>query len=362
MSWIKVIFANLIITMALLFILMISPPIAYKIHMYSKSSDNDVSKFNDVSLTEIKKVQTEYKDFIVWRRKDHRSETVNIVDGVRVTPNKFEEDKGTVWFFGGSTTWGYGVSDNQTYPFHVGKNLNYKIENFGETGYAARQSLAYLQNLLITRDARLPNRVVFYDGVNDVWHRCRSEINGLATGREPYINSKVQDMEVFSFQSTFNQLIKFAELASKKIFLSSEARVESYASDYYNCANDKKKADYIARTLVATWSAAKDLSERNGVEFLAVLQPHAYTNMYALNDEHLSLSTYSSQALSLQFSAVYPLIKEYAERANINFLDASSNLDTCLDCYFDFCHLRPSGNEKVARFLTEKLSVTEYEH
>lgn len=356
MSWIRIIFANLVITMALLFLLMISPPILYNIYMYGKSTQNDIAKYNDVSLTEIKKVQTEYKDFIVWRRKDHQSDTVNIAGGVRVTPREFDEDKGTVWFFGGSTTWGYGVSDNQTYPYHVGKSLNFKVENFGETGYIARQSLAYLQNLFITQDFSAPNRVVFYDGVNDVWHRCRREINGLATGRETYINNKVQDMNVFSFQSTFDQLIKFAELVSKKLFLSSEERIESYASDYYNCASDKTKADYIARTLVATWSAAKDLASSNGVEFLAVLQPHAYTNSYALKNEQLNLNRDSSQALNLQFSVVYPLIKKYAQQSGINFLDASAILDECPDCYFDFCHLRPSGNEKIAKVIAEKLS------
>lgn len=367
MNWIKIFLANLVNTMALLFLLLISPPIIYKIYMESKSSDHEVSQYDDINLSEVRKLKTEYKDFIVWRRKDHRSQDINITNGVRFTPKEYDEEKTAIWFFGGSTTWGYGVSDKETYPYYVGKRLKYKVENFGETGYVARQSLAYLNNLFINQDYEIPEKIVFYDGVNDVTHRCRSEINGLATDREFYINNKVQDVQVlgtskhiFSFQSTFNQLIKFTELVSNKIFLSRQEREKLYASDLFNCVSDKDKADYIARTLVSTWTAAKDLANSNGAQFLAVLQPHAYTNKYAMNDDNLNLDSDKMIAVSLQFPAVYPLIKKYAQQAEIEFIDASAFLDNCSDCYFDFCHLRPSGNEKIATFIAQNLSANTF--
>ena len=34
--------------------------------------------------------------------------------------------------------------------------------------------------------------VIFYDGVNDVAHRCRSEIQGLGTGRENQIQNDLK--------------------------------------------------------------------------------------------------------------------------------------------------------------------------
>lgn len=191
--------------------------------------------------------------------------------------------------------------------------------------------------------------------MNDVTHRCRSEINGLASERELYIKNKVQDMNVFSFQSTFNQLIKFAELVSNKILLNSQERDELYASNLFNCHSNKNKADYIARTLISTWTVAKDLANSNGVQFLAVLQPHAFINKYAMNDENLLLDSDKNIAISLQFNAVYPLIKKYAQQAEIEFLDATAYLDNCSECYFDFCHLRPSGNEKVSALIVQNL-------
>ena len=56
--------------------------------------------------------------------------------------------------------------------------------NFGESGYVARQSLAYLQNLYVLGFSDKKS-IVFYDGVNDVQVRCRSEpIRSLSTERE----------------------------------------------------------------------------------------------------------------------------------------------------------------------------------
>lgn len=68
-SWIKIILANLVNTMALLFLLMISPPIIYKIYVESKSSKYEISQYDDINLSEVRKIETEYKDFLSGDRK-----------------------------------------------------------------------------------------------------------------------------------------------------------------------------------------------------------------------------------------------------------------------------------------------------
>lgn len=357
MNWIKIIYINLTVTLALLFLLMVSPPILYTIYMSSKAKPSEVAFLHGVDLTEVKNLSMEYKDFIVWRRNDYSSESINIKNGVRNTPTINVNLTTSAWFFGGSTTWGYGVADDKTYPYYVGEKLNTKVVNFGETGYIARQSLAFLQNILLNDDSvyGLPDKVIFYDGVNDVGHRCRSEINGLATGWEAYIQNKLNDIQEFSFAATFEQLLKFTELVSNKLFLTSERQINKYASEYYNCSSDIEKAKNVARTLVSTWKAAELLAKSVGAEFVAVLQPHAFSNPNALKDIRLGLAKESQKALMLQFETVYPLIKMYAKESNINFVDMSDALDDCKECYFDFCHLNPTGNEIVANIMLGEL-------
>jgi len=150
-------------------------------------------------------------------------------------------------------------------------------------------------------------------------------------------------------------LLKFSEAVEKKLLLSTEERIESYANQYFDCASNHLKAEEIAKTLVQTWKSAKDLANANGAEFIAVLQPHAYTNKNALEDPRLALGGDSSVALSQQFDVVYPLIRKYANDLSITFLDFSHKLDGCTDCYFDFCHLTPSGNKSLATYLVSKM-------
>ena len=60
------------------------------------------------------------------------------------------------------------------------------ITNLAETGYIARQYLAYFKNLIIIESMfdMSGKHVVFYGVVNDVENRCRSEIKRLGTDIE----------------------------------------------------------------------------------------------------------------------------------------------------------------------------------
>ena len=223
MSWIKILFANLFITFGLLGMLLLTPPIAYSI--YSLSFSGKTGKFlgdprgrlelyNGIEwasthFDEFSKLNTTYFDYITWRRDDFEGETINISDGLRETyePTNPNINADKYLFFGGSTTWGTGVNDNNTYPSIFAERLNTRVTNFGETGYIARQSLSLLTNYFIENPSMdfSETHVVFYDGVNDIAHRCRSEISGLCTGREQQIQSILSSKinEKYSFQNRF---------------------------------------------------------------------------------------------------------------------------------------------------------------
>ena len=126
-------------------------------------------------------MSTTYYDFITWRRNDYAGETININNGLRVTSKPDESNSKALnyFFFGGSTTWVLELMMKTHILLYLVKLTKSHVINFGESGYIARQSLAYLNNHVINYSVLDMSNisVVFYDGVNDVNYRCRDEFN-----------------------------------------------------------------------------------------------------------------------------------------------------------------------------------------
>ena len=370
MSWIKVIFFNFFATFSLLGMLLLTPPLGYYVYSLTsskgvESSSTDIRAnldlYSDIAWAdrhffEFSELTTTYYDYITWRRDDFAGETVNIFNGLRVTtsPQNRNSNISDYYFFGGSTTWGTGVDDANTYPSIFAQRLETQAINFGETGYIARQSLAFLNNFLV--ESSISNlsgqHIVFYDGVNDVVHRCRSEINGLATGRERQIQNRLpqNSSEKYSFGKLFEQLTQFLQAVTRRLGVNDASLV---AESTYSCSSDSKKAEDIARTLVETWQLASDTIVQRGGSFTAILQPVAFIGNP--NVDYLELTTSNDLALKMQYEVVYPLIRQFAEAANINFIDLSSVYDNCKNCYIDFCHVSPQAHQILVESLMSKL-------
>lgn len=366
MSWIRVIFLNILITFSLLGMLLIAPPVIYSVYstiFVNSSSSSPTDERSELALyknkpwaeshfVELSETQFTYYDFITWRRNDYHGETINIIDGVRATIGSQAQinDITQYFFFGGSTTWGTGVNDANTYPSLFAQQTNTRAQNFGESGYIGRQSLAYLNNLIIqeSKNDWSESHVVFYDGVNDVGNRCRTEISGLSTSRERQIQNVLQLAPPYSFTKLFEQLTEFLSAVKRKL-----SNSELITETYYNCHLDPERAEEVARTLVETWQAASDLVAQQGGDFTAILQPVAYLGNP--NIDYLELTTNNDLALAKQYEAVYPLIKQLAKTRNINFLDLTSAYDNCDNCYIDYCHVGPEAHQLLVEGLARNL-------
>ena len=368
MSWIKVILLNILITFSFLGMLLLTPPLTYflysvitKIENKSTSIDRRayLDLYNDIPwaekhFSEYSKLSTTYYDFITWRKNDFKGETINITNGVRATTGsqRHSNDFPDYYFFGGSTTWGFGVNDDNTFPSLFARRINTQVYNFGEAAYIARQSLAFLNNYLIENSITDLSRrhVVFYDGVNDVSIRCRSEIDGLGTEREHQIQTKLATGR-YSFARLFEQVTEFLQAVSRKLGMKSNMQV---AETTYSCSSNPDRAEEVARTLVETWQVASDLVTQRGGTFTAILQPVAYVG--SPNITYLDLNSIYGPFLSMQFKVVYPLIKKFAEVRNLNFVDLSEVYNNCSNCYIDFNHVGPRGHEILVDSLVQKLS------
>ena len=364
MSWIKILLINIILTFALIGIFLLTPPIVYSTYQLIKSDKTKTNlderstldlyknfKWSDKHFIEISKLSTTYYDFITWRRNDFNGETININGGLRVTskPDTLKDKTSKYFFFGGSTTWGTGVNDENTYPSIFSKLTKSDVTNFGESGYISRQSLAYLNNHVINHSILDMSdiNVVFYDGVNDVNYRCRNEFSGMGTGRENQIQNLIKSEKRFSLNRTFDQIKGFINLISKKF-------IQKDTSDLYSCASKKNHARSVAKSLVDTWEIAADLIESRGGKFTAILQPVAYYGKAEIN--YLNLKNKDEKkSLAAQYKAVYPIIIELANERDFNFIDLTDIYDGCNECYIDFNHVGPQGNQILVSYLMSSL-------
>ena len=93
--------------------------------------------------------------------------------GLRVVPQRREHGDHPlrVFFFGGSTTWGWYDRDSATRPAVVARRLadagiDAEVVNYAQTGFVSAQGLLAL--MLELRRGNVPDAVVFWDGVNDI--------------------------------------------------------------------------------------------------------------------------------------------------------------------------------------------------
>lgn len=365
MSLIKILFYNVFIFFALVGICLLAPPFIYWSHetlnQISETDSNPIQwdwytelAWSSNYWMEFNQLSMSYQDYVSWRRDDFEGETINIKQGLRLTTHSYDSNKSRreYWFFGGSTTWGTGVNDSNTYPSIFANFVREKVANFGETGYIARQSLALLVNHIVTNDltdlAHL--NVVFYDGVNDVASRCRKENSKMGTSRDKTFQNKIEVTD-FGYPRLFGQLNDFLGVVLRRVDSSSLSK-----NTFYDCSSDEGRAFEVAETLVNTWQMASDIVESRGGTFVAVLQPVAYFRNPDVN--YLDLSGDNDLALKEQYQTVYPLILRLARSKSFRFIDLTKAYDECATCYLDFCHVGPKAHEILVPKLAKAINDT----
>ena len=378
----KFLIKNITVTLAMLAMLLHLPPLVYYSNSLVKPyiiNPNEISEnkrlktpplqnedWANTHFVEFANLKTVYSDFEVWRREDFVGETINIVDGYRVTKNDLViDDTRETWFFGGSTTWGTGVRDAYTLPSVFSASTGVKSKNFGETGYIARQSLARLTNELITKDTS--NRkimAIFYNGINDVANRCQTTAAGLSTPYEKTLRNlakraNVEDSSFWSISNIYVQTIQLFKKISGKIGLEPNTVFdEKYYDDLYFCDDDPNRANEIAKSLVKTWTMASSLMSSSGNSFVAVLAPNSFID--GTDREYLDLNDAKHQEMRRQYEVMYPLIRQYALGEQIEFYDFSNIFEGEENIYLDFCHVSEEGHKLIIERLRRHLENANY--
>ncbi len=332
-------------------------------------------------------LESQYKAYIGWRRKSFKGETITIDEqGFRVTPQVVDRSsaiKSIVWFFGGSTMWGTGANDSNTIPAFVNRlDSQYCTFNFGESGYRSRQELALLINLIHT-SPNLPQHVIFYDGVNDVYASVVHKAMGMTHQYERRLRNLQSKLKKKSHQLTS---LKKKELASwtsftlkileqhfikgikqfinqyihknKRPINHNEApkNIKSLEVLFQPCPLSDEQLSLIQAGVeeqIYVYKVAKLVCDAFGIQFHAVLQPSAWVGTPNV--------TYLTEALSARpdclaslYQEYYALLKKEAHGLPF-FIDLSHSFDSSEVLYIDDCHVSPCGNEIMATKMIHQL-------
>lgn len=292
-------------------------------------------------------LRSSYMSYIGWRREPFRGETIKLEGPYsrRATVGPADPGKPSVFFFGGSAMWGMGADDANTIPSLVIRIGGFRSQNYGESGWTAHQSLALLIQLL--QEGHQPDAVVFYDGVNDVVHKCRREVTPTSHSREHQIRaalSMTRPQHVYGLQHMLKPLMGLAAQIERGLPRNEAA--------LHVCHDNQQKAQQIAENLLQDWDVARRLVESYGSRFIGILQPVAYYSDSRL--DHIRLSDIEKK----QFQAVYPLIKQkMAGRPGL--YDFTGVLDHPEYVFIDSMHISPNGNRHIAQKLVEVLAKLE---
>jgi hypothetical protein len=286
----------------------------------------------------------EYHSHIGWRRVAWAKDGVHVEGPYlqRRTLNAGTSAHAKVYFFGGSTMWGDGVDDGATIPSLFAARTGLHAENFGEPGYTAHQNLSLLIKVL--QDGHRPDLVVFFDGVNEVWVKCRSELNADSHEREQQFRTILRrSFMADSFSHYFAPL--FAVAANLNRELDRTTRGE-----HYDCHRNPQKARAIADNMIKDWELARRLVEWHGGKFIGLLQPVVHFSRTPI--DHLESRAFIER-LRPGYETVYPMLRERVARTGSAFHDLVAVVDGPEPVYTDFCHLTPNGNARVADRIAE---------
>lgn len=330
------------------------PPSGFSRSLYNEYTDEALHKL----LYETWNRPYVYEPFVMFRERAYSGDYVNVSsNGFRYVkdqgPWPISHDFYNIFFFGGSTAFGYGVADNETIASRLqeifklqtsGKPV--KVYNFGAGYYYSSQERILFEQLLI--DNQKPDLAIFFDGVNDFANTTTTlpyndiltefvdEYSRKSLLRKYAFNEIISNIPIYKVISAFTKVTKQNRpLVDLKFGLTKES------------FNVPEQLDSVIKRYILNKTIIESAANSMDVDTLFVWQPaptYNYPKQFQAND--YGLHTYSFFG--------YPRMLDYTTRNSMgnNFVWlADIQKDTNEQLYIDAVHYSPS----MSRLLAEKI-------
>jgi hypothetical protein len=304
--------------------------------------------------------QERYYPYVGWRRGPFKGKTINIDQrGIRLTPGAdCSANSYKVFAFGGSTMWGTGAPDWGTIPaylqigFHALTTKPVCVVNFGESAYVSTQSVIELLRQL--QLGNVPDMVLFYDGVNDVYaayqsgqagvHQNLDQIVSKLEGRRPGGGHRLHQF-IEWLQGSYS----FALFKNLSAAVRAKPQHSKELVTYETLQVDRAiLSDSVARVYLADYRIVSALAQKYGFKFQFFWQPIISIGEKHLTDEEQAIKSSMDPALVALYDSVYRIIEQsFAQYENLYYMGQIFDQRKS-GVWIDEVHVTPEGNEIVA--------------
>lgn len=299
-----------------------------------------------------------YRPYVVWGHRPFSGETIHISEeGIRNTPGAdCRPGSYTVFAFGGSSMWGWGSPDWATIPAYLQAGLevivpgSVCVANFGEDGFVSTRSLMMLITQL--QSGTVPDAVIFYDGVNEVYAANESGRPGVHSGLAPIAAEfEAPEHPFVGWVRTSRQYSLYEQL-----FLApSVGEAPGAAAIPGSDADDLAVA--VAQRYLGNYRIAGALARDYGFEYYFFWQPHLGTDAKPLTAEEQALRAAIDPTLVRLAAEVYEQVAlsvpGHEHLWNISDAFEGEHEQIWIDAWG---HVTPEGNRLVAAEILSVLS------
>jgi len=190
-------------------------------------------------------------------------------------PHKLPEI--VVWTLGGSTTFGYYVADQQTWPSYFSQVLNerarqenlgvhIRVENYGRAAYTPSQEVILLWDLL--RSGQRPSLVIFMDGINIGGENDYPDATSELANLFQLVQKKRLNHRLWAESLPDIPLGRLATFLWKKLGAGAGWPAPGI--------NEDQLVRWRCNRFKESWRLAGELSRHSGANLLVCLQPNAF--------------------------------------------------------------------------------------
>lgn len=313
---------------------------------------------------ELRASRADYHPYVLWRRAPFRGRTIHVDSaGYRVTPgSSCANGNYTVYVLGGSTVWGYGVPDWGTLPAYLAAELSARrhapvcVVNLGELGFNSTQDLIELERQL--QAGRVPDLVIAYQGINDVWTAAQNGKPGLHF----YLEEIAGRLEGGKGQPTTtswlakSNLFRFAAQHALRRAAPAAERLPGYMQKRW-IAPDSLGAE-VVRLYLQNYTMLDALSHEYGFALGVFWQPNLLADGKPLGTEEREFRQREADEgddwVALMQRSYARIAAEAPHYPHLHVVANVFARDTTV-LYSDWAHLNPEGNRRIARVIAAAL-------
>ena len=283
----------------------------------------------------------EYEPWVEFKNIDYKGTYMNISDKVRKSiPESYINPASTdtilIYFFGGSTMFGFNVADFETIPSYFvdaykakypnAKSI--KVVNWGCPNYYSYQELMLFTKLLI--ENHKPDIAIFFDGLNDFWF-----------GKMNYSSESF-----YSFYFRKSYFAKRPPFTTDKWFTDSlQALFKTPVGMDENSFSDQLIANYFKNM-----ESTKRMATVAGTKTYFFMQP---TPFYKYPNQQKDPMVFHDT--DTRFNYIYPILEKRADSiANFTFMGGMLEKEP-LYPFVDGFHYAPHIHRKMAAEMLSKV-------